>query len=200
MGLIPVAEGQVATVVTSLEMRDKPRPRPLPPSPLRLVRWTAPASDKYRTLFRRVGAPWLWFSRLVLPEEALRATLDDHRVEIYAAVDRAGIELGLLELDFRMEAGCELSYFALVPEMTGKGHGSWMMAHALQLAWRKGVERVRVHTGSLDHPRALGFYRHHGFVPTRRTVETFADPRLAGILPADAAPHVPLLGATAAAR
>lgn len=198
MGLIPVADGQIASVVTSLEMREKPRPRPLPHSPLRLVRWRAPANDKYRTLFRRVGAPWLWFSRLVLPDEALRRILDDPQVEVYAALDRAGIELGMLELDFRMEAGCELSYFALVPEMTGKGHGGWMMAQALQLAWRKGVERVRVHTCTLDHPRALGFYRHHGFVPTRRTVETFADPRLAGVLPADAAPHVPLLGAVAA--
>jgi hypothetical protein len=34
--------------------------------------WPAPASDKYRTLFRRVGEPWLWFSRLVIPDDALR--------------------------------------------------------------------------------------------------------------------------------
>ncbi|UYY59883.1 GNAT family N-acetyltransferase [Sphingomonas sp. S2-65] len=198
MGLIPVADDQIATVVTSLEMRDKPRPRPLPPSPLRLVRWQAPATDKYRALFRRVGAPWLWFSRLVLPDEALRRILDDPRVEVYAAVDRAGIEVGMLELDFRGDALCELSYLALVPELTGKGHGGWLMAQALQFAWRKGVERVRVHTCTLDHPRALGFYRHHGFVAVRRTVETFADPRLAGVLSADAAPHVPILGAVAA--
>ncbi|MBB5710122.1 GNAT family N-acetyltransferase [Sphingomonas xinjiangensis] len=198
MGLIPVADGQIATVVTSLEMREKPRPRPLPPSPLRLARWRSPTNDKYRTLFRRVGEPWLWFSRLVLPDEALRGILDDARVEIYAATHRAGIELGMLELDFRMEAGCELSYLALVPEMVGQGHGGWLMAQALQLAWRNGVERVRVHTCTLDHPRALGFYRHHGFVPVRRTVETFADPRLAGILAADAAPHIPLLGTVAA--
>ena len=57
MGLIPVANDQIATVVTSLEMRARPRPRPLPDSPLRLVRWKAPALDKYRALFRRVGEP-----------------------------------------------------------------------------------------------------------------------------------------------
>lgn len=194
MGLTPVPDDQIATIVTSLEMRSKPPLRPAPPTPLELTHWPAPASDKYKALFRRVGEPWLWFSRLVLPEEALRRILDDARVEVYAATDRAGIELGMLELDFRVEGTCELSYFGLVPELTGKGNGNWLMAQALGLAWRKGVDRVWVHTCTLDHPAALGFYRRHGFVPYKRTVESFADPRIAGVLSPDAAPHVPCLG------
>jgi hypothetical protein len=76
----------------------------------------------------------------------------------------AGIELGMLELDFRVRGQLRISYFGLVPELTGKGNGGWLMAQALALAWRKGVERVWVHTCTLDHPSALGFYRHHGFV------------------------------------
>ncbi|ATY32308.1 GNAT family N-acetyltransferase [Sphingomonas psychrotolerans] len=194
MPLNPVPDDHVATIVTSLEMRSKPPLRPAAASPLRLAHWPAPASEKYKTLFRRVGAPWLWFSRLVIPEEALRRILDDDKVEVYAVTDRAGIELGMLELDFRVEGNCELSYVGLVPELTGKGNGGWLMAQALGLAWRKGVERVWVHTCTLDHPAALGFYRRHGFVPYKRTVESFADPRIGGILAPDAAPHIPCLG------
>jgi GNAT superfamily N-acetyltransferase len=194
MGLIPVAPGEVATIVTSLEMRDKPRPRPLPPSPFRLVHWPAPASDKYRALFRRVGEPWLWFSRLVIAEESLRRILDDPGIEVYAATDRAGIEIGMVELDFRTAGTCELSYFALVPELTGQGHGKWLMGQALGLAWRPGIDRVWVHTCTLDHPSALGFYQRHGFKPYKRTVETFADPRLSGTLSPDAASQIPCLG------
>lgn len=197
MGLTPVAGDQLATVVTSLEMLARPPLRPVPPSPLRLARWQAPDSDKYRALFRRVGGPWLWYSRLVMPEEALRNILDDPQVEVYAVTDRAGIELGMLELDFRVAATCELSYFGLVPELAGKGNGGWLMAQALGFAWRKGIDRVWVHTCTLDHPAALGFYRRHGFVPYKRTVETFADPRVAGILPPDVAPHIPLLAPVA---
>ncbi|WP_404334350.1 GNAT family N-acetyltransferase [Sphingomonas sp. MMS12-HWE2-04] len=194
MGLTPVPDSQIATVVTSLEMRARPPLRPTPPSPFRLVHWPAPDSEKYRALFRRVGAPWLWFSRLVMAETDLRAILDDAAVEVYAVVDRAGIEVGMLELDFRHAATCALSYVGLIPELAGKGHGKWLMAQALGLAWRKGVARVWVHTCTLDHPAALGFYRRHGFVPYKRTVETFADPRIAGALPADAAPQIPCLG------
>jgi hypothetical protein len=61
-------------------------------------------------------------------------------------------------------------------------------------AWREGVRRVHVHTCSLDHPAALSAYRRAGFVPVRRALERFIDPRLTGVLPADAAPQVPLLG------
>ncbi|WP_294334735.1 GNAT family N-acetyltransferase [uncultured Sphingomonas sp.] len=197
MGLLPVASDHLATIVTALEMRERPRPRPMPPSPFRLVHWPAPASDKYRALFRRVGGPWLWFSRLVMEEARLRTILEDPAVMVYAVVDRAGVEVGMLELDFRTPATCELSYVGLVPEITGQGHGSWLMAQALAFAWRKDVARVWVHTCTLDHPAALGFYRRHGFVPYQRTIETFPDPRLIGVLPAEAAPHVPCLGSVA---
>ena len=202
MALIPVAPGEVATIVTTLEMRTRPRPRPLPPSPpgapLRLERWDRPAPDRYRALFRRVGSPWLWFSRLTMDDGALTAIVHDPQVEIFAAVDARGVEVGMLELDRRRRVGqpaaaCELSYLGLVPELTGRGHGRWLMGHALALAWTPGTSRVWVHTCTLDHPSALGFYRASGFVPTARTVETFPDPRVTGVLPPDAAPQIPML-------
>jgi GNAT superfamily N-acetyltransferase len=193
MGLTAVPVDQVATIVTTLEMRARPPLRPMPASPFRLVRWDRPASDRYRALFRRIGARWLWFSRLVMAEPALRMILDDPRVAVFAAVDRAGVEIGMLELDFREPGVCELSYVGLVPELAGNGHGDWLMAEALARAWTRGITRVWVHTCTLDHPAALGFYRRHGFVAIARTVETFADPRVTGILPADAAPQIPLL-------
>lgn len=55
MALIPVDDGELATIVTTLEMTRRPPLRPLPASPLRLVRWATPEPEKYRTLFRRVG-------------------------------------------------------------------------------------------------------------------------------------------------
>lgn len=191
--LTPVVAGELAAVVTSLEMRERPKPRPLPVSPLRLTHWREPTPDGYRTLFRRVGTPWLWFSRLMLSDEALLAIIRDPAVDIYAVVDRGGIEIGMLELDSRAAGECEIGFFGLVPELTGRGHGDWLMAQALALGWRKDVRRMWVHTCTLDHPGALGFYRRNGFTAFARAVETFADPRLIGILPRDAAPQIPLI-------
>lgn len=193
MAVTPVPNGQIATIVTHLEMWTRPRPAPLPPAPLRLVPWKTPAPDAYRALFRRVGEPWLWFSRLAMGDEDLTALIHDPAVEVYAVTDPRGVEVGLLELDFRFPPDCELAFLGLVPGLTGKGLGKWLMAQAKSLAWRKEVTRFWVHSCTLDSPAALPFYIASGFVPFAREVETFADPRLAGLLSRDAAPHVPLL-------
>lgn len=193
MGMIPVDNRQIATVVTHLEMRERPLPAPIPAAPFRLVPWKQPSLVAYRTLFRRVGEPWLWFSRLVMADEALAAIIHDPQVAIYAVTDRAGIEVGLLELDFRQLPDCELGFFGLVPDLTGKGVGRWLMAQAKALAWRKDVTRLWVHTCTLDSPSALGFYVRSGFIPYAREVETFDDPRLLGYLPREAAPQIPIL-------
>ena len=193
MALIPVDDGELATIVTTLEMTRRPPLRPLPASPLRLVRWAPPEPEKYRTLFRRVGGPWLWYSRLAMDDAALTAIVHDVGVEVYAVTDRAGIEVGLLELDLRHAGACELSYFGLVPELAGRGHGGWLMAEAMARCWRPGVTRVWVHTCTLDHPAALGFYRKQGFVAVKRTIETFPDPRRLGLLPVEMGAHIPYL-------
>ena len=194
MALIPVADDVLATIVTTLEMPRKPPLRPMPTSRLRLLRWERPTLEGYRALFARVGSRWLWFSRLAMDDAALAAILRDPGIAVHAVIDPAGIEVGMLELDLRRAGACEISYFGLIPELAGQGHGRWLMAETLARAWTRGVERVWLHTCTLDHPRALGFYRAQGFVATRRTIETFPDPRATGMLPADAAPQIPFLG------
>jgi GNAT superfamily N-acetyltransferase len=198
MSLEPVTNGELAAVVTYLEMRSPVDGEP-PASPLALSRIERPSPDEYRRLFRLVGERWLWFSRLLLDDEALLAIITDPAVEVYAVLDDQGAEAGLLELDFRRSGECELAFLGLVPELAGRGHGRWLLAEALRLAWRDGVARVHVHTCSLDHPAALAAYRRAGFSPYRRAIERFADPRLIGVLPAGCAPQVPLLGTEAGA-
>jgi len=189
MGLIELPAGEVGAVVTYLEMTRPPRPKPLPPSPFRLQRWRDVDPAKYRLLFARVGARWLWYSRLAMDDAALRAEVG----EVHAVIDPKGIEVGMLELDFSRAEQCLIRFLGLVPELAGRGHGDWLFAQALALAWRKGVRRVAVHTCTLDHPAALPAYLKAGFTPYRRAFESFPDPRLAGLLPRDAAPQIPLL-------
>ena len=193
MSYEPVADGELAAVVTYLEMRSPPADE-VPASSLSLSRIEQPAADGYRTLFRLVGAPWLWFSRLAMDDNALNAIILDPDVELYAVEDEQGCDAGMIELDFREPGECELAFVGLVPELSGKGHGRWLLAETVRRAWRDGVRRVHVHTCSLDHPAALGAYRRAGFIPYKRAIERFPDPRLLGILPSDCAPQVPLLG------
>ncbi len=99
----------------------------------------------------------------------------------------------MIELDFATAGECLIRFLGLVPELAGKGHGKWLFAQTLALAWRPGVSRVIVNTCTLDHPAALPSYLKAGFRAYKRAHETFPDPRLAGLLPREAAPQIPLV-------
>lgn len=187
--LPPIPRGHVGTVVTFLEMSARPPARALPDAPLRMVRWQEVDPARYRRLFERVGSRWLWYSRLAMDDATLIANI----AETYAVADADGNEVGMLELDFGAPGECLIRFLGLVPELAGRGHGRWLFGRTMALAWRPGVQRVRVHTCSLDHPAALPSYLREGFTAVRRAFESFPDPRLAGLLPRDAAPQIPLI-------
>lgn len=193
MSLIELRPGDVGAVVTFLEMTERPAPRPLPHSPLRLERWREVDPARYRMLFEGVGGRWLWYSRLAMDDGTLRETI----AEVHAVVDRGGSEVGMIELDFRAAGECLIRFLGLVPELAGKGHGDWLFAQTLALAWRDDVRRIHVNTCTLDHPAALPAYLKAGFRAYKRAFESFPDPRLTGLLPRDAAPQLPVVGAAA---
>jgi GNAT superfamily N-acetyltransferase len=189
MGLTVLPTGEVGAVVTYLEMTRRPVPKPLPPSRLRLKRWADVDPARYRLLFERVGGRWLWYSRLAMGDTELCARMG----EVHAVLDPAGVEVGMIELDFRKAGECLILFLGLVPELAGKGHGGWLFAQMLALAWRKEVGRILVNTCTLDHPAALPAYLKAGFTAYRRAFESFPDPRLKGLLPRDVAPQIPLV-------
>jgi GNAT superfamily N-acetyltransferase len=199
--LTPLTPGHIGAVVTYLEMTERPflpepaaeretdrRSRAVEGKSFRLEPWPDPDPARYRALFRKVGARWLWYSRLTMDDSRLRAEM----AEVHAVVDESGAEVGLIELDFRTADECLIRFLGLVPELAGKGHGRWLFAETLALAWRPGVERVHVNTCTLDHPAALRAYAKAGFRAFKRAFESFPDPRLTGLLPPDCAPQLPL--------
>ena len=187
---VNVPKGHVATVITHLEMVQKPL-LPSIESDLSLEKWTKPAVADYLALFRKVGEPWLWTSRLLMAEDEVQAIIHHPDIDLQL-VRNDNMVVGFIELDFRETGQCEIAFFGLVTELNGKGHGRWMMNQALDKAWRDGVERVWLHTCTQDSPRALPFYRQCGFRIFKQELDMVADPRLSGHLPETAAPHVPI--------
>lgn len=191
-GYTDLPPGHIANVVTYFEMRQRPTPLPLGDEAVR--RQHRPDLATYRALYRRIGEDWLWFSRAVMPDDALATLLDRRTTEIYI-LERNGEPQGLAELH-RAEPSAtdvEIAMFGVVPEATGTGAARLLMQSALAAAWQGGTERVWLHTCSFDHPAAVKFYRRSGFSPFKFAIEVSPDPRLQGFLPRSAAPHVALI-------
>ena len=191
-GYSDVPAGKVAAVVTHLEMTERPALSPAPSSPWTLRHVERPDLAWYRDLFRRVGEAWLWSSRIEMADDKLAAIFQSPQVEVYGLLHK-GRDEGLLELDFREAGNCEIVFFGVTPRLVGSGAGYWLMHRALELAWSQPITRLWLHTCTFDHPAALPFYQRAGFRPFRRQVEIADDPRLDGIVPRDAAKHVPVI-------
>ncbi|HTU81764.1 MAG TPA: GNAT family N-acetyltransferase [Candidatus Acidoferrales bacterium] len=194
-GYFDLPAGKLANVVTCLQMLHRPPTRAgrVPDDGTTIVRVERPPLPWYRELFREVGGPYLWSSRLALDDAHLSAIVDDAGVEIWVPRFSDGGDAGLLELDFREHGQCELRFFGLVKRAIGRGIGRRLMERAIERAWARPIERFWVHTCTLDDPKAVAFYRRSGFEPYLRQIEIYDDPRLVGLLPPDVAPDVPVL-------
>ncbi|MGJ8615866.1 MAG: GNAT family N-acetyltransferase [Sulfitobacter sp.] len=192
-GLHDVPFGKVAMVVTHLEMRAPVPIRPASTPDGVSLRQVHPDLAWYRDIFTRVGAlDWLWYGRLKMSDAELSAILNDPKIAFYT-LTRDGQDEAMLELDLRQDGECELAYFGLTSNLIGTGAGRFLMNEAIRLAWAQPITRFHVHTCTLDSDQALSFYIRSGFTPHHRQVEIDDDPRLIGLLPETAAPHVPLI-------
>lgn len=191
-GYTDIPDGKIACIVTHLEMTTRPAPQPDPPGAWTLRKVEQPGVDWFRSLYLRVGAEYMWYGRIKMPDAELAAKIQSPLVDEYALINE-GREEGLLELDFREPDNCEIGMFGVTSNLFGSGAGRWLMNRALELAWSRDVARVWLHTCTYDHPKALAFYQRSGFRPFRRQVEVEDDPRLDGTAPRHVAPHVPMI-------
>lgn len=182
--------GMLRQTITYLEMRERPAPAdPAVPG----ARLEAPARlslAEYRGLQRAVGERWLWWERLVLEDDALAAIIHDPGVEVRRLWAEDAV-CGFSEIDRRDPADVEITFLGLVPGAIGRGLGRVLLAATLDAAWTGAPRRVWLHTCDHDHPKALAVYQCAGFRITHVETVAICDPRLAGLLPRSAGPHVP---------
>lgn len=190
-----VAVPELAVTVTQLEMTSKPlRTPPPPPLARHLLMRAEPATVSfYRYLYDTVGANWLWTERRQWDDDRLADRLNGEGTDVTVLyVD--GVPAGFGELFQDGADTTDLAYFGLLPEFIGRKLGPFLLWSMIDLAWARPIRRMTVDTCTLDHPKALAHYQRAGFVPYAQRLVRKPDPRLAGLLPRDAAPHIPLAG------
>ncbi|WP_181165510.1 GNAT family N-acetyltransferase [Mesorhizobium sp. B2-4-12] len=185
-----VPAGKIVNAVTWMEAR---APVPGLARPLAMTRITKPDTASYRATFLEIGTPWLWDRAAEMTDAEIATHFSDPRQHIYYAHDESGAHVGMVELRVAENSEIEITYFGLLPSLTGRGLGKRLMAGALGQAWSLGPSRIWLHTSSIDHHSVIGFYRACGFEPYAAGFEITDDPRIKGTLPRDCAPQIPLI-------
>ncbi len=100
----------------------------------------------------------------------------------------------MVELDFREPGECLISFLGLVPELAGRGHGRWLFAETLRAAPGRRASR-----GSRSTPARSTIRPPCPLIcapaspPMAAPSKASPIPRLAGLLPRDSAPQIPLI-------
>jgi GNAT superfamily N-acetyltransferase len=133
---------------------------------------TKPSAARYRELYDRVGRPWLWYERRLLPDADLARLLAETDHELHVA-RHDGDLVGYFEL-----GRDELVFFGLTLAYIGRRVGPWLLDRALSRAFARGTNPLKLNTNTVDHPRALETYRKAGFRIVRHEQKDLQDPRV----------------------
>ena len=123
----------------------------------------APNSSYFLYLYKEVGRKYEWTDWLRSEKKMLESFLTDENVVLYSLILQ-GEPKGFFVLDSRRLPVCDLAYFGLFDDVTGKGLGKVMMNRVFQaVIAQTNIKTLTVNTNTLDHKSALPLYQKAGF-------------------------------------
>ena len=112
--------------------------------------------------YKNIGKNHNWLDRLNWSEEKWINYVSNESVRSYVLKFNDDL-VGFFELIFHPEKNeTEIAYFGILEEYQNKKLGSYLLSEAIKLSFKKNINRVWVHTCSLDHKNALKNYISRG--------------------------------------
>ena len=108
--------------------------------------------------YKNIGKKHRWVDRLVWMESKWADYVSDKKVKTYVFKHKDDLA-GFFELIFHFEKNeVEIAYFGLLEEFQNKKLGSYLLSEAIKKSFVDNINRVWLHTCSLDHKNALNNY------------------------------------------
>ena len=113
--------------------------------------------------YKSIGKKHKWIDRLAWSEEKWISYVSSENIETYVLKYKDDL-VGFFELILHQEnKEIEIAYFGVLEEYQNKKLGSYLLSEAIKESFhKKSVERVWLHTCSLDHKNALNNYLARG--------------------------------------
>ena len=112
--------------------------------------------------YKNIGKNHKWVDRLTWSEKKWINYVSNESVRSYVFKFDDDL-VGFFELIFHPEKNeTEIAYFGILEEYQNKKLGSYLLSEAIKKSFENKVNRVWVHTCSLDHKNALSNYISRG--------------------------------------
>ena len=108
--------------------------------------------------YKNIGQKHKWIDRLVWTESQWIDYVSNDKVQTYILKYKDDL-VGFFELIFHFEKKeVEIAYFGILEEFRNKKLGSYLLSQAIKKSFSQNINRVWVHTCTLDHKNALNNY------------------------------------------
>ena len=112
--------------------------------------------------YKNIGKKHKWIDRLIWTEEQWIKYVSNKNVKTFVLKNKKDL-VGFFELIIHSEKKeVEIAYFGILEEYQNKKLGSFLLSDAIKKSFQQNVERVWLHTCSLDHKNALNNYLARG--------------------------------------
>ena len=112
--------------------------------------------------YKTIGKNHKWIDRLSWSEEKWITYVSSQQVKTYVFKFKDDL-VGFFELIFHLDKKeTEIAYFGILEEYQNKKLGSYLLSEAVKKSFQNNINRVWVHTCSLDHKNALNNYISRG--------------------------------------
>ena len=112
--------------------------------------------------YKNIGKKHKWIDRLVWSEEQWIKYVSNKNVKTFVLKNKKDL-VGFFELIIHSEKKeVEIAYFGILEEYQNKKLGSFLLSDAIKKSFQQNIERVWLHTCSLDHKNALNNYLARG--------------------------------------
>ena len=112
--------------------------------------------------YKNIGKKHNWVDRLIWSEQQWIDYILSKKVKTYVFKHKDDLA-GFFELIFHHEKNeVEIAYFGILEEYQNKKLGSYLLSKAIKKSFKENINRVWVHTCSLDHKNALTNYIDRG--------------------------------------
>ena len=113
--------------------------------------------------YRQIGKDHFWRDRLLWSDNEWKKYINNKNLETGIMKIKDNL-VGFYEQEFHLDKNeIELIQMGILKEYQGKKYGSFLLEYIIHEAFNKNIERLWVHTCSLDHKYALDNYLSKNF-------------------------------------
>ena len=123
---------------------------------------TPPDFQINKFFYKQIGSAHRWIDRLVWDDQKWLSYVNNPNVKTYVLKENNDLVGYFEQITNTKKNDCEIAYFGILKDFYGKKYGAHLLSLAITKCFEQKINKIWLHTCSLDHENALKNYLARG--------------------------------------